>query len=835
MRLNIFINVYFITDTLKHSNISGTLHARRIELNTLPDISRRSNSMDNSNKSLHIDFNHPKEYNHITDNKIDDVDHDNKLDLTHEKLSGLLGNHTQKTKDKGLSKLVVNELHVGTEIIGDSQAPVTSNITFTSENDTLTAMAFIAGNLLNKLWNMEKDASGFILETEDMKYEKISDLLDLFKEPLNLRQEAFLKNALAQLSTAIDKDKDMKNVTICQTIEEATKLLDTFNNTDEEESPNLVITEQVPCKKTNSSKKEKSNRHATMKAISKINNVLELMKKFENIQKNISLLKNETVYHFNGANNSTKPISNKMITDALLTKDEASSLNVFGNVLDKITKLLLPKSSNKKIANTIKNKNTLSNNDNVKNNFMKMYNIDLKNMTVSAKDKIILDYITHINSNPDCILNKNHQNKDATKSLPTIEGNILLNLSEFFKMKSFADLIHLLQPEKDTKKATPVAAKTTTARSSLESTTASSFAEKSKKFASTKDKLKAHLKSIIEDLIELQNSKGIIPKSNIRIADALPCIYRIMNAGKDIPIKNVDQNKDPQRIVEIFNALKQDMKMAQTRRSDPVMQVRPKSAVVLERVIKNFVEKSKVQTRRFARIKVSNPADELKKVMNKLRNVSSIYKNQALYDEVPAAEKLVLLQTIAEDVRNHIVVLEGIKQTYPNLKQLPAEQYTDFANFIDNSAKNITLDAKVVKKVEKSNIRNRVVDEIDSSNNIYKETLPRKSLGMLGGGHDEADNMRISRNQIINHLIANRMKIYMKLKEAKEFDLSNDMNYNIAKRILFYLDSGNHNLAHELFKMLVMQKNDKIGSVTNNDRSNDFIGKTSFHIFFLIN
>ncbi|CAB3229282.1 unnamed protein product [Arctia plantaginis] len=803
-------------DTLQNFNISGTMPAKKMDLKILPDISRRSNIIEKSNKSLHIDFN---DHNHITDNKIDSPDHDSKFNLSHEKLNMILGNHSQQIKDKELSKLVVNELKPGSEIVGDNNAPVTSNITFTLENDTLTAMAYIAGNLLNKLWTMEKDSTGSTLETEDMKHEKISDLLDLFKEPLNLKQEKFLKNVLERLSSAIDTDKDVKNVTICQTIEEATKLIHNYDNANDKEMQKVNVQETKPCKKTNKEVNNKIDQYATAKAVSKINTVLQLLKTFENIHSNLSNIKNASE-----SINFTDPISKKLILDAVLTKPETNSLNIYGNLLDKIVKVLLPKQDSGKITNVLRQKSMLNDDENFKNNYMKMFKIDISNMTVTAKDKIILDYLTHINSKPDCILNKVNQNSNM-KALPTIEGNILLNLSEFFKIKSMTELINLVEPVKATTKINEPTSTMTTAQP-LDPTTVTVEKNNTKvykpdssiQFASTKEKLKAHLRTIIEDLIELQDAKGIHTRGNIRIADALPCIYNIMNAGQDILNKNNDDKTKADNIVDMFNELRIDMRRMQTRRSDSIMKVRPKSAVVLERVIKNLSQKPKSKTRRLLNVKDIKPFEKVKHVIYKLTNISSGYKNEALYKEVPAVERLVLLKTLHEETKNYVTALEGIKQEYNNLSKITADQFSELDTFISSSASNISLDQKVVAKVEKLSQRKHSGYVMNPNYHVQRTTLP--DVGKLNA-NDYKNDMTISRQEIINHLIKKRVETYLKLKEAREFNVENNMNYNIAKRILFYLNIGNYNLAHELFKMLVMQK-DGDSTPTSNSRTSNF-------------
>ncbi|CAH2056950.1 unnamed protein product, partial [Iphiclides podalirius] len=67
-------------DTLKNSNISGTIEATKVVGVKVPKISRRTSAMDSKNvtgiSDLHIEFNQPKDYDHqIVDNKIDSPTH----------------------------------------------------------------------------------------------------------------------------------------------------------------------------------------------------------------------------------------------------------------------------------------------------------------------------------------------------------------------------------------------------------------------------------------------------------------------------------------------------------------------------------------------------------------------------------------------------------------------------------------------------------------------------------------------------------------------------------------------------------------------------------------
>ncbi|KAJ8710436.1 hypothetical protein PYW07_009802 [Mythimna separata] len=785
-------------DTLKDANLTGTLVAKKIDM--IPPLagSRRSGFADITSKALQIEYNQPKTYNQITDNKIETTEQENKFDSSHENLKTVLGNYTQNTKNNDLSKLIVNELKKGSETIGDASAPPVSNITFTPENDTLTAMAFIAGNLLNKLWNMEKDADASSTETDGMKHEKIADLLELFKEPLNLRQETFLKNALEQLSSAIDKHKDTKNISICETISEAEKLYNA-NSTN-----NLETTTTLPCRKTATPQVVKpgkvkvemeiKQREATIKAIAKINNVVDLIKKFENIQGKLSELQNGPKLVFN-------------YTDTDLTEDEKTSFNMFGSVLEKITKLLLPKKNNKKVANVIKNQNFLKNDDNLKKKFKKLYNIDLTNMTISAKDKLILDYMTHIENNPDCLSkNKNYE----VEALPSIEGNILLNLSEFFKLKSFSDLIKLIEPEKTKNPESPNMKVKPTVETSIreigeKEMRPSLTGVDSYKFNSTKEKLKAHLKTIVEDLMELQSAKGVSFKGNFKISDALPCIYNLLNSDTEEIVKR-EENVDPvKKIASIFQGLKNELKKSGSRRTTGnILTERPKSAVVWERVVKNLASKSPINSRRSFTSKIPKSYEVIKKMMDNIENGSSTYKQQALVVKTPAAGQLILLKALEQDAKAAINIIGEMKLSFDTLAELPKDQFTDLEEFVGNLQTSIKLSEKVNEKVKSD--QRKIVTEINTSNKMLKTTARKNSNFRTSDPRIETDEMKINRIQIVNQLIRNRVEKFIKVKEETGSDVKNDMTYNIAKRILFYLDIGNYKLANELFSFFVMQK-----------------------------
>lgn len=797
--------------------MTGTLVAKKIDMLPLHTGTRRTGYADITSKALQIEYSQPKSYNSISDNKIEQ---ENKFDSSHENLKTVLGNYTQNAKNNDLSKIVVNELKKGSEIIGDISAAPVSNITFTPENDTLTAMAFIAGNLLNKLWDMEKDASASSTETDGLKHEKISDLLELFKEPLNLRQETFLKNALEQLSSAIDKHKDVKNISICETINEAEKLLKANVTSDE------GTTTKVPCRKkaTDEDNKQKKNiegpenkqkktkteteiiqKEATMKAIAKINNVVDLIKKFEYIQGKLSQLQLGTKLVFNR-------------TGTELTGDEEDSFNMFGSLLEKITKLLLPKRNNRKIANVMKNQIYLKTNDNLKKKFEKLYNVDLSNMTVSAKDQLILDYLTHVDRNPDCLLkNTNHE----VKVLPSVEGNILLNLSEFFKLKSFSDLIKLIEPDKAKAQETPNVTQIPTVATTVKEiedkdTLTGSRSVDYNKFNSTKEKLKEHLKTIMEDLIEIQSAKGVSFKGNIKVSDALPCIYNLLKSDKQEVAKS-EENIDPvKKITSIFQGLKKELKNSVSRRTGNTLTVRPKSAIVWERLVNNLASKTLVNSRRSLKSKTPKSYDALREMMEGIENGSTTYKHQALLVQTPATAKLILLKLLEQDAKAAIKIINEIKISFDNIAKLPTEQYTEIEEFVGNMETSIKLSEKVNEKLKSDQ---KIIDS--EINKILKTKLkknPNFETSELSP-RGVSDQTKISRIQIVNQLIRNRVESFIKMKEVNGSDVKKDVTYNIAQRIKFYLDIGNYKLANELFRFFVMQRQ-------NGSTKDKFIGKS---------
>ncbi|XP_072948358.1 uncharacterized protein [Epargyreus clarus] len=785
-------------DTLKNSNNSGTLEARKI---STKDITKLSEHYNASDPTLHIEYNQPHEFeHHIAENKVDSKHplEETINGLTHEEIHKILGNYSQNIKNRDLSKLVVNELAHGKEIIGDKSVTPLSNITFTPENDTLTAMAFIAGNLLNKLWDMEKDATDGSFETEELKHQKINDLLGLFKEPLSIRQEMFLKNALEKLSNVIDKNLEVKNVSLCTNFEEIANKMD--NNNCTEKQTNQGADFNIPKDKNRHGSLE-NHRKATADAISKINDVINLIKKYENVQKSLNDIKNPQI----------APSNHEFVRDTRenLSTDESVSLNLFGDLLAKITKLLSPNKSEKKVTKKLQNYNLLRKDDIAKKNMEKLFNIDLGNKTINTKDRMIMDYLSNVERHPNCFFS--HLHKPVVTPLSNVEGSILYNLSEFFKIKSFADLLHLINDKPDVPKVRSTSNNTatvnpTTIRSTTTVNLRTSLKPQPTKQESVKEKLKNDLKTILQDLIELQTEHGIKPNSKINIADALPCIYNILKAdnGESNDFKN-KQTIDPTNKIKTFiEALKAEMKfMPPSRRSNTNVTPRPKSAVVWERAIKSLDKQHKPPSRRYLTQK-QKTYPELRELMDNVEQSSHSYKNFAIQSGVPPSEKLILLKTLHADVKQYTDVLENIQGSIETVTNLPVDKQNEFKEFVDNAAMNINLNKKVLEEVRKPKTNN-FVENKKSRTGLLTESKKPLMMSKLTDS-TENNNFKLRRDQILNQLIINRLKLYIKNKETSDTDYNSDTNYNIAKRIIFYIESGNIPLAKELFKIFATTK-----------------------------
>ncbi|XP_060807407.1 uncharacterized protein LOC106140597 [Amyelois transitella] len=800
-------------DTLQHSNNSGTIAAKKAI--PLP-ASRRSGRVDVSNSSnpLHIEYKLPLNDYHITDNKIDSIHNNEKKDIVNDKNHDFMGNRTTEVKDKELSKLIVNELKKGTEVVGDKNSPLISNITFTRENDTLTAMAFIAGNLLNKLWNLEKDNQGDSMESQVLKHEKISDLVDLFKAPLTIRQETFLKDALEHLAGVMSKgDDDKNNIPLCDQVARIKENLGISANCTQRK--NLNKEELNPEKvKTKGDHIEKVRRaevtnDATLAAVKKLDNVMTLIQKYEEVQKNINNFKTPSTKE------DVKNTSSKNGPNAadFLSGSENQSLNVFGNVLEKVTKLLVPEQKQKNIVKSIRNKNILRKDEDLKTKLKRIYDIDLENSTFTSKDKVVLDYLVNLR-NTNCELVHNVYDTQMPG------GDIIQNLSEFLKVKSFVDLLKLLEPEKTTTTTEsssnknilrsnqieitepPVLSTTQTKETTaVPPTTTDSQLSVSDNLAQTKEKLKLHLKAIVGDLLELQKASGISVKdSNIKLAEALPCLYNILNSNK------LAEDKTKLRINKIktvFDAIKEELKFnPETRRAFKVFEPRPKSAAVWERVIKN-TQQLNSRTRKFIEYQEPKSFDELESLMRSLDNNNNAYKNTAISKGVSPEKRLDLVKTIDVDARLYMAVIENIKLYLDEPKTLSLSKSSKINNFLKKVSLNLKLDEDVLNSLYKHK-QNEI--QLPRTYNYKYELAKKRSEAIKTPANIKPKSAKVSRDEIINQLIKNRVQFYLKIKELEGFNKEDDVNVRLARKILNYLETKNYSLARELFKVFVATK-----------------------------
>lgn len=928
----------YIPDTLKHSNVTGTLQVSKITGNS--HSSRKTGLQNNLNitngtedRPLQIEHSQQIYNQHIAENKIDEIEHteDPEVIIKKDIEIGIVTNQTQKEKDAELSKILVNELKSGKEMIGDKNGPIMSNITFTPENDTLTAMAFIAGNLLNKLWSMQKDNSEEInmQELEKLKHEKIADLIELFKEPLTIRQEIVLKNALEKLSEAMVQNVDPKNITLCENIAEVKRLLENARNSSWQYPTHKSNTSTaIACGHIHDNEDNKIN--STVEAISKINKVLDLVKKYEVINKHLNDLKrnvDNATAETDVAETNVLKVNNPAIKDVASDFDH-DSLNMFGNLLSKITKLLLPNQMGKKLAKKITKQNIYTTDENkIKQKIKEVFKYDLGNASLSIKDKLILDYLTKLESNPRILT----EEIEPPRTRLSVEGDILLNLSEFFKIKSFVDLLKHLDTNKEgtTEKyhsqffsavrsmeeltesyietlttVMPIVHETTvdnqineelvsdepvieealTDETTVDESITESASKQNaleqeereveeeiatdpaitymplttmenvQKFADTKAKFKSHLKAILEDLVELQREYGINAKEGeLKIADALPCIYNILQADKQLDgavRKNNETttNTNPmQKIAAIFESLKEELKEQTPRDNRRMSQIdlfeeRPKSALVWERFVKTVGD---IETRAGRRNENTVPTksyDEIKKMIESIDAAggSNTYKTIAMYHEVLPAEQLMLLQTLYIDVKKYLQILPYIKSSIHILEDVTPQQKIEIFNFVENAASSINLDSKVLFSLEMQNKTMPAMPVIlnnfksIASDEVKEEFLPRREVlrppvslnnyerpyrTPQPGNLNQHTSFKIkenkkvqkpvsiSREEVLNQLVKNRIELYLQAK--KERGDKADLKYNVARNILHNIELGNYEIARELYKVFAQTADSK--------------------------
>lgn len=805
---------------------------------------------------LHIDFHQPKEFDHhIVDNKIDSlVRNEEKTKILNPNIDEVIGNHSQQTKDKDLSQLVVNELKKGSEVIGNKEIAPVSNITFTPENDTLTAMAFIAGDLLSKLWKIEKESSVESMETEVLKHEKLADLLELFKEPLTMRQELFIKNALERLSKALDKDRKLKNVSLCETLASAESILGNSSNRNQED----VIEMHTNCKNSNDSRNEHVNNteYSPVEAISKIKNVLNLVRKFENVEYKLNKLRNGM--HLQNDNNTQ---------DLILSKDESKSLNVFGNILEKITKLLLPKKSKraKKITTKVRHMNLFGNSDDIKKELNQIMGINSDNLNLTSKDKLVIDYLNIFKMNPSCAFKEISQ-KD-TSNLPSIKGETYDNISKLLNVKSMDDIVELISPSsnENTRKQEKETKNTTTEANFKINTDKN----EDEKFNLTKQKLKTHMSAIFNDLKELQNQSGMFLKENKDIVNILPCLYNLFNSAKS-EAKDITKMPNLNNITLLFESLKNNLVGGSVSRRKEYSTL-PGSTKVWERVIKNLNKQSK-KSRRIYNSELKS-FDEIKQIIENVDMSSNSYKEYVSLANVPISSHLILLKVIQASALQIVNALEIIKSFIKSYIELPADEEFVIKKFVDSAELSTNLNKRISDKLKTykkkhredlSNFRveniykqamhnpddnvlespthgrfgeqkfvqyntgkvlsnNKFIDTMKSSHSVENKFSSKSQSNYKSMIIQDVDNdsnvFKLTRNQIISQLIKNRVELFIRIKEAKGIKSNLDINYNLAKRIKTQLDSGNYNLAKQLFSVFI----------TNTATvANEFIPKNNF-------
>lgn len=773
---------------MKNSTDSGTISVQKAGLKKIPALNRRfglgeSNNASNSIPPLHINYNQQQQL--TTNNKLD-TNNDKFNLLSHNKFDALFKNKTAFARDNVLSKIVVNELKKGNEVIGDKNGPVVSNITFTPENDTLTAMAYIAGNLLNKLWYMEKDETEDSIETELMKHEKISDLLELFKEPLTLRQEMFLKNALEKLSDAVS-DKQLGNkekMTICQTIV-----------SDKSNDNNVLVKVDKDCD-------QRKNLPAKVKN-TKVKNLADLVLKLNSIENNINKIKEFNV---------TNTLSEKSVNNLNNTKNENDSddLNMFGNILNKLTNLLLPNKSGrlKKYSKKLHDHNLFTDDDKIYKKMRDLFNIERDDMVLTEKDRMLMDYLTKIEKNPGCLLGKILDPKLLKfKINRETENNILLNLSEFFKIKSMVDLVKLINPQKHS---------TNTVKNSRKeyNDEAKNMVHKPTKtkndidIKNKKEQLKEHLKAIVIDLIEIKNQQGsAFNDKEVKIADILPCLYNSLNLydNQNDNSKNSQENLTPvEKVIKTFNDLKTNIDFTNgNRRTNVEFDITPKSVIVWDRMISDLNINNETTT--IGRRSL-NTVESFKKITNGLKDFCKLINKYTTLNIEPS-ERLPLLKSIGIKIRQYTIALEILKKTLNGNMNVINNDLREYEEFINKASTDIQRSEQIIETLKSKKANTKTNDNNDFKADLssllpFLETENNRENILSKPPIPNMKHNKFVKKELISQLVKNRLQVFLKMKEENGESGSNDISYILAQRILFNLDIGNYDLAKELFKIL---------------------------------
>lgn len=712
-------------------------------------------------------------------------------DLLHKIDNNLTSN--QFYRDKILSKIVVKELKNGSEVIGDVNGPIISNITFKPENDTLSAMAYIAGNLLKKLWYMENENSEESIETENIKHQRIADLIDLFKEPLTIQQEMFLKSALERLSDVISEHKKMENfnienLSLCDAITEA----------------NMNLENKIKDKRNCSEpRKESLSQNSNRKMIY----VLELINKLNNVQNNLESV-NFKEYKKNKSNSSE-----------IYKNDANKSGNSFNKILEKVINLLLPNKNynHRKIHKKLK-QYINANNEKIYPKLNNIFNINKDTLSMSIKDRMLMDFLNLIEEKPDCLLSKILHRKAFEVPASNIQGNILLNLSEFYKIKSYADLIKILNSANNTiNNVTDNKRRNDDTNNKVNETESITLNSKidQNNTKNVKEKLKEHLKALINDLEYLRSNQDSTSKEDYDVSEIMPCLYNLLRSDQEF-VDNKNEKLTPiERVRKTFSDIKLETKyLHHSRRigdnEDDSNNI--KAIQIWNRIINNLDRESKRNNSR-RQFNLSNKnfknARQILQIIQKFNDTNEYN----LVNNIEPTEKNMLLKTMLLDLKRYIDILSNIQEllTKHTIEKAQKRLVKEFLDKIKNNILKIMKVLKTLKVMNNLQQQNKF-EQIDrlQFNNIYGQ-IPTNYLENLQKDYIKTsfNNIMEQNNQqntnILSELMKQRVHLLLNNMERNGDSLTNNLKYNIGKRILWNLETGNNALAKELYKIMISE------------------------------
>ncbi|XP_045540291.1 uncharacterized protein LOC123722485 [Papilio machaon] len=479
--------------------------------------------------------------------------------------------------------------------------------------------------------------------------------------------------------------------------------------------------------------------------------------------------------------------------------------------------------------------------------------INSDHLNLTSKDKLVIDYLNIFKMNPNCAFKG--ISKDASV-LPSIKGDTYDNISKLLNVKSMDDIVELISPSSNSntrKKEKEIKNITTEAYFQT-----NNDKNKDEKFNSTKNKLKAHISAIFNDLKELQNQSGNFLKENKDIVNILPCLYNLFDAAKSEAkeITGVPKGSNLSNISLIFESLRNNLIGGSVSRRKEYT-ILPGSTKVWERVIKNLNKRSKDSRRNFNSGHKS--FHEIKKIIDNVDMSSNSYKEYANLANVPVSSHLILLKVIQASVLQIVNALENIKSFIKSYIELPADEEFVIKKFIDSAVRSINLNKRISDKLKSykkklqredlSNFRvdtfykqamrnpdynvletpthgqydeqkveynqgkvftnNRFIDKpkflsytVDTRD-VSRQSLNDKTMKFQEVDINNSNVFKLTRDQIISQLIKNRIELYIRIKEAKGIKSHPDINYNLAKRIRNQLETGNYGLAKELFSVFI--------------------------------